>query len=177
MSFTIKADTSGLNSFLDELEGVVDEAVRPAAQAGTQVLYDEVQKNVSRIGKKTGNLAASIYQVYSKDGSGPGYATYHVSWNTKKAPHGHLVEYGHIQRYASYVGRDGKWYTAKRPEARGKKKPGKNASQAERDAYYVLRPGGPAQIAAQPFVRPAAAKFPQALNAAEAELMKRIVAK
>ena len=177
MSFTIKADTAGLNGFLDELEGAAKEAVRPAAQVGTQVLYDEVQRNVSRIGKKTGNLAASIYQVYSQDNSGALRATYHVSWNVKKAPHGHLLEYGHIQRYASYIGRDGKWYTAKRPESHGKKKPRKNAPQAEKDAYYVLRPGGPAQVAARPFVRPAAAKFPQALDAAEAELMKRINAK
>jgi hypothetical protein len=173
-SFSIDVDTSGLDSLMDELSVQAEEAVRPAAQAAAQVLYEAVKQNVNGIGKKTGNLANSIYQVYSQQNSNEGRATYHVSWNHKKAPHGHLVEYGHIQRYATYVGKNGKWYTAVRPEARGKPKPRRKATQAEKDAYYVLRPGGPAQIAARSFVRRAASAFPKALDAAEAELLKRM---
>lgn len=91
---SMKFDTSGINSALDKLNDGINGQVRPAAQAGAQELYDEVKTNVAKLGRKTGNLDASIYQVFSKDNSPDGRATYHVSWNAKKAPHGHLLEYG-----------------------------------------------------------------------------------
>lgn len=151
MSLTITVNTDALDSLLDELADQAEEAARPAAQAGAQVLYDAVARNVASIGKVTGNLARSIYQVYSKDQSGPGSATYHVSWNHRIAPHGQLVENGYVQRYKVYMGKDGNWYT------------NKNAPLPE-----------PKHVGARPFVRPAQALFPQALDAAELELRKRI---
>lgn len=166
MSVTITADMSSLNAAMDKLNDRVQESVRPVAQAGAQVLYDEVKRNVASIGKKTGNLANSIYQVFSTDNSGPGRATYHISWNANKgrAPHGHLVEFGHIQRYVVYLGSNGQWYTAVRPEMRGKPRPSRRASQAVKDAYYVRLPQAK-QVPAQPFIRPAATKFPDAVQA------------
>lgn len=174
MSMTIDIDTASLNSLIEELQGDVESAARPAAQAAVQVLYDEVLRNVSAIGKQSGNLERAIYQAYSQRNSAPGRATYHVSWNRRKAPHGHLLENGFIQRYATYVGTDGQWYTAVRPEMRGKPVPNRRAPQAVKDAYYVPRPGGPVQFLGKAFVRRAVAKVPQALDAAEAELLKRI---
>jgi hypothetical protein len=94
-----------------------------------------------------------------------------VSWNHRKAPHGHLVEFGHVQRYASYVGKDGNWYTAVRPEMRGKPKPKRGASQAAKDAYYVKLPA-PRQVPAHAPVRRATSKFEQALGAAAEVLQK-----
>lgn len=139
MSVTIKADTSGLDSLLDQLGGAVDEAVRPAAQTAAQVLYDEVKRRVpvsdgahwfhgthQKYFFRSGTLRDSIYQVYSKKKSGRHRATYHVSWNHTKAPYGFMVEYG----------------TSRAP--------------------------------AHPFVRPAVAKFDAAMDAAEAELLRRI---
>lgn len=151
MSLTISVNTDALDNLLDALGDEAEAATRPAAQAGAQVLYDAVMRNVASLGKVTGNLGRSIYQVYSKDQSGQGHATYHVSWNHVKAPHGWLVENGHLQEWVSYVGKDGKWYTDKRA---------------------LLKE--PRHIGAKPFVRPAQALFPQALDAAEAELIKRI---
>jgi len=171
MSFTLKADTSGLTKYLRELGDAVEEAARPAAQAGAQVLYDEVKRNVNKIKRKTGNLASSIYQAYSKDNSGPGKATYHVSWNAKKAPHGHLVEFGHLQRYEYYKDEQGKVRPKVRPEMQGKPRPKRN--RAALDAYYVTLPA-PKQVAARPFVRPAQAKMPQAIAAAEKVLFDRL---
>lgn len=133
---------------LDTLATDIEASVRPAAQAGAQVLYDAVKLNVSSMGRVTGNLDKSIYQVFSRDRSGQGLATYHVSWNHIKAPHGHLVEYGHVQRYATYF-KDGRWHT-------NKKKP---LAQ-------------PRQVAARPFIRPAVAKFPEAVAAMETELAR-----
>jgi hypothetical protein len=144
--FSIKFDATGALAGLDALGEAATKAARPAAQAGAQVLYDEVNINVAKINRVTGNLASSIYQVYSKDNSDEKRATYHVSWNARKAPHGHLVEFGHIQTRKAYVGSDGKWYTSP-----------------------VLLPT-PKQVAARPFVRPAFdAKAQLALEAARAK--------
>lgn len=154
-SVTFSMDTAGLNQWLNELEAEAQAAVRPAAQAGAQVLYDEVKRNVGRLKRKTGNLDRSIYQAFSRDNSGDGKVTYHVSWNTRKAPHGHLVEFGHLQRYEVSFDPNTKRFTT------------------HKDRPLPV----PKQIAAKPFVRPAMAKFPQALEAAKAELFKRLDAK
>lgn len=152
-TFSLGIDTSSLDAYLDGLGDAAEEAVRPVAQAMIQVLYDRVNLNVAALGKWTGNLAASIYQVYSKDHSIAGaVATYHVSWNARKAPHGHLVEHGYIKRWKSYVGKDGKWYTLKN----------------------VPLEGGPKQIPGAAFVRRAAAAMPEALEAGKAELIRRM---
>lgn len=148
-SFSIRCDTAALHRMIDELGTDVEEAVRPVAEAGARVLYNAVKQNVASIGKVTGNLQRAIYEVFSKDNSGKGVATYQVSWNAKKAPHGHLLEYGHVQRYAVFIGKDGKWHTNKK----------KKLVQ-------------PRQVAARPFVRPAAAKYPEAVAAMEAELFR-----
>jgi HK97 gp10 family phage protein len=103
VTYSIKFDPKVLNSALDDLAKGTAEQVRPAAQAGAQVLYEEVKlrapvakKPMVRKGKtiQPGALKASIYQVFSRANSGSDHATYHVSWNAKRAPHGHLVEFG-----------------------------------------------------------------------------------
>lgn len=189
-SFDMKFDITPWEQQLDEMAKATDEAVRPAAQVGADLLYKAVQANASKIRKVTGNLSRSIYQAYSPDNSPAGKATYHVSWragghrdeNGKLlsaaglaiAPHGHLVEYGHLQRYATYIDKQGRFRPVVRPEMRDKPPPkGGKRSQAARDAYYVLLPV-PKQVAAQPFIRPAMAQFAQALEAAKAEMFKRI---
>lgn len=170
-ALSIKFDLTGLNGALDALKVKAQKAIRPAVQAGAQVYYDEVKLNVSRIGKVTGNLASSIYQVYSESQSTPNRATYHISWNVKKAPHGHLVEFGHFARYAVRLAPDGNWYTLVRPSMRGKPNPERKASQSEKDAYYLPRAGGPKQVGARPFVRPAFDKAQAALEAANARFV------
>jgi HK97 gp10 family phage protein len=119
-------DPTLLEQKLDEITKETFSATRKAAQAGAQVLYDEVRLNVNKIKKVTGNLDRSIYQAFSEDKSWatgyevnglPAYekAIYHVSWNAKEAPHGHLVEYGHVVKFKPYLGSDGNWYTSKSP--------------------------------------------------------------
>lgn len=103
-AMTVRLDAGGINAELDAMADRATGAVRPAAQAGAQVFYDEVLVRVP-VGKRArttrggrtilpGALKASIYQVFSKDNSTAERATYHISWSAKKAPHGHLVEYG-----------------------------------------------------------------------------------
>jgi len=108
----INFDSSNCEAALDEIFERACRAVRPAAQAATQVVYDEVLlrapmspkghwfhgTSFKATGQKywfeAGSLKRAIYQAYSKDNSSATRATYHVSWNRKKAPYGHMVENG-----------------------------------------------------------------------------------
>ena len=150
MTFNLRLDLSAFDHDIDETAEEVEAAARPAAQAMAQVMYDEVNRNVAKLGKKTGNLASAIYQAYSRDASSEGVAVYHVSWNAKKAPHGHLVEFGHLQKYKVYL-KDGKWYTLKG------------------EPLDI-----PKHVAATPFIRPSLSKSAQAQEAGEAEFLRRI---
>lgn len=98
-------DFSKINARLDKITKAAEEGVRPAAQAGAQVFYEEMLQRVpvgkqvhSTKGKKftfqPGNLRAAIYQAYADDESGDGRAVYRVSWNKKKAFYGAFVEFG-----------------------------------------------------------------------------------
>lgn len=170
-SFGIDADLSGILGGLDDLEGAVEEAIRPMTQAAAQVLYERVKVNVAALGKVTGNLDRSIYQAYSPEHSIKGTsAEYHISWNHKKAPHGHLVEYGYKQRYKYRP--DGMGPVV-RAGMEGKPKPGRRATQAEKDAYYETLPT-PRQIPGKAFVRSANSSLPTAMQAAREELWKRL---
>lgn len=150
-SVNLPIDLDAFNEMIAGLERSVDAAIRPAAQAGAEVIYRAVLRNVNAIGSVTGNLASAIYQAFSADQSretpgGYSKATYHISWNAKKAPHGHLIEHGHIQKFKVYLGKDGKWYTNKKAPL-----------------------PQPRQIAAKPFIRPALAHEAEAVAAVEAK--------
>jgi HK97 gp10 family phage protein len=103
-AFRIKFSPGSTLTGLDALAAAAETNVRPAAQAGAQVLYEEVLQRVpvakrartTKGGKviPPGALKASIYQAFSEDNSTADRATYHISWNHRKAPHGHLVEFG-----------------------------------------------------------------------------------
>lgn len=152
-AFEVTVDISGLEQFLNAAESELIAAIRPAAQAGAQVIYEEVKRNASKIVGETGRLASSIYQVYSKMQSDPRkHAVYHISWNSKEAPHGHLVEYGHVQKYHVIFDEAlNKWVTLKRQPLKK-----------------------PKHIPPRPFLRPAMAHFPRALEAAKQEMFKQL---
>lgn len=120
-SLTIDFDSSQLEMALDGLGKEAKAAMYPAVAAGAKVYYDEARllapeaskKNhvpvrVSKItGKKyggyditPGQLKNAIYRVYSKDQSNPQKATYHISWNHVKAPHGYWMENGNARHPA-----------------------------------------------------------------------------
>lgn len=188
-----KFNPSGLTAQIDALHEDIKAAVRPAAQAAAQVYYDEVKVRASRAegGKNTGLLARSIFQKYVVEKSLDGVkATYHISWNkgkggsTPKAPHGHLIEYGWIQRYAVYTDKEGNWHTAVQAKNRGKKAPwfgvkggAKKASQAVKDDWFVMRKYGPVYWTPKSFLRASADAMRQtAADAISKELQDRLKA-
>jgi HK97 gp10 family phage protein len=110
-----------ITTFTAELRVAVEESLRPVAQAGAQVFYSAVKDNPNfprsermhyfygtaakamppglkkqfRYGPfYPGNLQAAVYQAFAKERSTRKEQVYNVSWNRKKAPYGHMVEYG-----------------------------------------------------------------------------------
>ncbi len=116
-SVTFALDTSAFDELMKKVEDKANESVRPAAQAGADVIYEEAKRLAGRSTRphyfygtswkkrqkgttqgrylfNPGDLKNAIYQVYSKDNSSETVATYHVSWNFEKSPYGLFVEYG-----------------------------------------------------------------------------------
>lgn len=158
---SVEFDHVALTRKIDNLDRVIQESLRPAAQAAGQVFYDEVKARALSVGGSR-RLQAAVYQKYVTE-SIPGTATYKISWrkqggkNTKGGlPYttiGYWIEYGHVQRYAAYKNKNGEWRTAIRPEKRGTPPPKRSAGQAAMDAYFVPRPGGPVHLMPKSFLR------------------------
>lgn len=172
-SMSVKYDASRMMDYLDGFSDQVQEALRPVAAAGAKVLYDRVKLNVAGLGRVTGNLDSSIYRVLSESNSTANSIVYHVSWNHRKAPHGHLVEYGYMRRYEYYQNNQGQVRVKVRPGMEGKKKPGRRASAAQKAAYYVTLPT-PVFVPGKAFVRSAVSAMDDAYRAAEDEMYRRL---
>lgn len=100
---SIAFDFSKIAAKLDNITTAAEKAVRPAAQDGAQVFYDEVKQRVPvsakshKSGKKTyspGTLRRAVYQAFAERESGDGRAMYRVSWNKTHAFYGRFVEFG-----------------------------------------------------------------------------------
>ena len=129
-------DMSGWEAALAKLQGPLRVSLaRSMAVAGGQVLRDEakVQAPIGDMteSKTPGLLKSSIYLAFKDAKSNGQQVTYGVSWNSKIAPHGHLVEFGHWQPYQVVRQKDGTWIT------------------------LVDRPQAPRWVQAKPFLRPA----------------------
>lgn len=166
-----KIDLSDVESLFADLGDAAEDAARPAAQAAAQVFYDAAKANVAALGRVTGNLASSIYQAFSRDNSGQGRATYHVSWNAKDAQHGGLVEYGYWQRYKYRPDGMGPMV---RPSMESRPHPTRHSSREYKDAYFVPRDGGPVYVPGKAFMRRALGVAPQATEAATDVLLQAL---
>lgn len=161
MTVHFQFDSSALNQALDALGDQVEGALRPTAQAGAQVYYEALLSEYDRLVKnKTFNLRNAIYQAYRDLDSTKDAKYYGVSWagsskkSNKSSQHGHLIEFGHWQPYQLVKNKRGEWVTAVRPGAvRPSAKDARHWTQAQRDAYFVRRKGGPLWVAPRPFLR------------------------
>jgi hypothetical protein len=115
----ITTDFSSALAGLDRLTGELrTKLARSMAVAGGTLLrdgaIDRAPVGTEEGGsKRPGLLKSSIYLAFKDRRSTAKDVIYAVTWNSKKAPHGHLVEFGHWQFYATYKGKDGAWYTDK----------------------------------------------------------------
>lgn len=184
-------DASSLLAKFDGIEEKLKAAIRPAAFAGSDVFYKEVRHRALAIGGSK-RLQDSIYQKFVVDSKGGVLgesATYHISWRKGREkssdtaakgaslPYttiGFWIEFGRWQRYMVRTDKNGEWYTVKRPGVTGKP-PGRKASQAQKDAYWMPRKDGPVYWLPKSFLRSGyeAAKE-KAVEAAQARMKELI---
>lgn len=103
-------DLSSVMQGLDKLGSpqLKESLARRMAVAGGRVFRDEAKRWTP---VKEGTLRDSVYVAFRDRESKEGFASYRVSWNARVAPHGHLIEFGHWQTHARYIGSDGEWHT------------------------------------------------------------------
>lgn len=137
MDSRLKFDTAELQRGLESLSGPLAVSLaRSMAVAGGEIIRDEAKARAP-VGTAEGGsitpglLRSSIYLAFRDGVSTEQKVVYSVSWNSKKAPHGHLLEFGHWMTHVSYKGPDGEWH-------------GTNKLLA-----------APRWVAARPFLRPA----------------------
>jgi hypothetical protein len=149
VSIEAKVDTSDLLAAMDKLAGSDRVHLARSLGAGAgEVLRDEAKLLAPA---ETGRLASSIYLAFREGKSNEARVVYSISWNGRKAPHGHLQEFGHWQPYRVMRRPDGTYFTDKtQPLAQ------------------------PKWVPAHPFLRPAMAAFPRALSAGVARARKRL---
>lgn len=187
-------DLGPLLAKIDGLEEKIKASIRPAAFAGSDVFYKEVRTRALTIGGSK-RLQDSVYQKFVADsakGALGESATYHISWRKQRAktnikgaksedaglPYstiGFWVEFGRWQRYMVRTDKNGEWYTVARPESKGKPAPGRGASQAVKDAYWMPRKDGPVYWLPKSFLRSSyEAKKAEAVKAAQ-DRMKELI--
>ena len=187
-------DLGPLLAKIDGLEEKIKASIRPAAFAGSDVFYKEVRTRALTIGGSK-RLQDSVYQKFvadSAEGALGESATYHISWRKQRAktnikgaksedaglPYstiGFWVEFGRWQRYMVRTDKNGEWYTVARPESKGKPAPGRGASQAVKDAYWMPRKDGPVYWLPKSFLRSSyEAKKAEAVKAAQ-DRMKELI--
>lgn len=114
MSVKATTDLSSVFAGLDALNDIKTSLARSMGVAGGQIVRDEAKARAP-VGE-TGNLKRSIYLAYKDATSTESVVVYSVSWNSKIAPHGHLVEFGHAIVKGGKAGRGGQnigWVPAK----------------------------------------------------------------
>lgn len=150
MKTSAKFDVSEAVAGLDNLDRIKYQLARSMAVAGGSALRDEAklrapvgraEEDITGGGSiRPGSLRNAIYLAFRDGESTESRVKYSVSWNAKKAPHGHLLEFGHWQPFNVVLTKNG-WRT--RASGKGSRAKGQ------------LRAGGPKWISAVPFLRPA----------------------
>jgi HK97 gp10 family phage protein len=105
----LSLDTSEWTAALARLEPLLKVSLaRSMAVAGGQLLLNEARSNAPA---QSGKLRDALYLAFKDGKSDEKQVVYSVSWNSKKAPHGHLLEFGHWQPYKVVRLPNGDWFT------------------------------------------------------------------
>lgn len=143
--------TEDFSKQLQNLENVVQEKVlRSAARAGALVFYELMYAYTPY---KEGGLMNAIYHKFINEKETKDYKSYRIGVNHIKAPHWHLLEYGHMMYYQVRKKPNGEWVTLVRQDKIGTPPPSRWASREIKDAYYIPLKGGPKQVPGHGFIR------------------------
>lgn len=114
-------DISEMLAGLEKLDGAKESIGRTMGLAMGVEVRDEAKVRAPVLepgtqgtdGQVAGTLRDAIYVAYDDRRAvlTPGTFTYTVSWNSKKAPHGHLLEFGHWMPYYWAQNAQGQFYT------------------------------------------------------------------
>ena len=106
---------------LDKLSGMKESIARTMGAAMGEVVRDEAKErapvldpsNRGADDQTPGLLKRSIYLAYDdrRNVLNPGAYRYTVSWNSRLAPHGHLLEFGHWMPFMAIRTEGGLWTT------------------------------------------------------------------
>lgn len=108
---------AGLDKLLDIREPV---GRAMAAAMGKEVRDEAIVRapvlapgNEGYDNQRAGQLKEAIYLAFDGRRSilNSGHIVYGVSWNRRKAPHGHFAEFGHFMPYEALQTLEGKWFT------------------------------------------------------------------
>jgi hypothetical protein len=119
----IRSAVTGIDEILKGLDSLM-EIREPVARAmgvamGTVVRDEAIERapvllpeNIGFDNQRAGQLKEALYLAYDGRRSilNEGHFVYGVSWNRKKAPHGHLLEFGHFMPY-EWEKSGGKFFT------------------------------------------------------------------
>ena len=95
-----------LDAYADTVKG---EVIISGTAAMAKVIYDEVKLRAPVAAKahkikdrvvQPGALRDAVYRVYAKEISTNTRKSYEIGWNRRKAPHGHLLEFGTVKMAA-----------------------------------------------------------------------------
>ena len=117
--YRMKLDASGLDKAFAAMGGPIKESLARRMLVSGGVLLRDAAAGAARLaankeGKDTrGVLAAAMRLVHTPEEENDYTFVYKVSWNSKIAPHGHLVEFGHWMTHKVYKAANGEWYTLK----------------------------------------------------------------
>lgn len=113
-------DFSEIMAGLDRLAEAKEPIAREIGVAMGQTVRDEAKLRVpvgTQYGgsKSPGLLRSALYLAYDdrRNVLNPDRYRYVVSWNSKKAPHGHLIEFGHWMPYTYRTDKQGHYWTPK----------------------------------------------------------------
>ena len=124
MARSVKQAVTGLDDIFKGLDGLLD-AREPVARAmgvamGQAVRDEAIERapvlkpeNKGTDNQRENQLKEAMYLAFDGRRSilNEGFLVYTVSWNAKRAPHGHLLEFGHALPYEYEKTPDGKFFT------------------------------------------------------------------
>lgn len=123
-------DVSGALAGMDRLVQIVEPVARAMGSAMGGSVRDEAKlrapilkpENVGTDNQQPGVLQRAIYQAFDERAHvlNPAQYKYNVSWNSKVAPHGHLIEFGHKMPFQYDITGDGRYFTPKPEQAQVK---------------------------------------------------------
>jgi hypothetical protein len=141
---------------LDKLSALREPIGRAMAVAMGQEVRDEakVRAPILKPGnegvdnQRAGQLRDALYLAFDGRRSilNEGHYVYSVSWNARKAPHGHLAEFGHWMPYVWAQDAGGRFYTPLE---------GTQTVGGRKRGVGIPQPNGGFFVDAQPFLGPA----------------------